>query len=395
MCRSVIAYQMRTTRSALILTMALLSPLASAQDEPPVEEPPVAVVLLIPGSAGEAGDRLARVVEAHLSGLEVDLGVVEIEELPADREQQFEVARDHAEKYDAALVFWLTPDASGFHVLVPGSGSEPESLGVSADEPGSAMWCDVLAAMVHSMVAPFLPEPPLENTDEPEEEPPTESASAEATAGSSTSIDEEPEPEPPPESSEASGEGGPPPPPEDRTRVALLAAAGYTPGLPDANGPVRHGARLGLGVGIGRYVELGLGVDLLDRLPLEAADDQTAELFQIPIRLDVSAMAVLSGFQLGGGIGAVLEIRRVRDLTYDTSDAETGDPHAYFGLSAAAAARYWLVEWTALWVEIGADFFFKASSYELEYETRARFGPVRPRGVVGLSFAFDLAGGGA
>jgi hypothetical protein len=393
MCRSVIPYQMHTTRSALFLTMALLSPLASAQDQPPAEEPPVAVVLLIPESTGETGDRLARVVEAHLGGLEVDLGVVEIEELPSEREQQIAVARDRAERYDAALVFWLEPDASVFHALTLGSESAPESLGMPEDEPGSATWCDVLAAMVHSMVAPLLPEPPLENTDEQEEGSPTESASAEAAAGSSVSKAEEPEPIPEPESSAAFGEGGPPP--DDTTRLALLAAAGYTPALPDTGGPLRHGARLGLGVGIGRYAEIGAGVDLLDRLALEIADDGSAELFQLPIRLDASVLASLGDFQIGGGIGAVLEVRRVRQPTNGTDLELAADPHAYFGLSAAAAARYWIADWIAIWLELGADFFFKTSAYELEDEIQARIGPARPRGVVGLSFSLDVIGGGA
>lgn len=359
---------------ALAGVFALTTASSSARADDPLDEPiPLTVMVLTPDATGHAGERLARVIEAHLSDLEVEIAAVAIDAMPLEPELQAELVRAEAHHHEAVIAFWLSEDASEFYVLAPESDTEPEPLGIPDGEPGSAVWCDGLAAIVHSLVAPLLPEPPLD-VDTPAATPPVPEPAPEPVEMAPT----EPTPEPPAE-------------PASR-RVAIIANTGYTPALPDPEGPLRHGVRLGLGVAIGKYLGLVAGIDLFGRIRFET-ESNMAELAYWPIRIDIAAMAPIGDFEIGGGVGALVEVRQLYELDYELTDTETVKPHAYFGVSIAATSRYWVLRWLAIWLEAGADFFFKTSRYELGNDVRARMGAVRPRGVLGMTLAFNLTGG--
>ncbi|MCP4679991.1 MAG: hypothetical protein GY854_31765 [Deltaproteobacteria bacterium] len=351
---------MRTRLIAPLLLFCALSATAQAL----AETSDRTVIILIPRDNKDQSDQLRLAVEAHLSGLQVEVRAVDIETMPTETGGSQEIAAVAQEAHRALTVIWLSPEGDAFFILTPTVDEYPRARKVPDAGEGWVARCETMASIVHSEVTPLvaeLVEAPAEDEPEPE------------------SKEAEPE-EAPKEEVDSS---------DDRRPVHLLVGAGYVPAPMSPDGPFLNAATLSLGLVIGEHFQLDFGLDFLQRASLNVPAND-AELVRWPLRPGLVLMLPFTNLDLGVRLGAVFDVWYLSGPDYDLADGNVKDRHMDPGLVATVMARYKLLSWFGLFAELGADIYFTDSSYLLNDETLLERGPAQMRAVVGLAFLLAL-----
>lgn len=294
-------------------------------------------------------------VWAHLSARPVTV-VIRGEDGPIDTE----LARRVVDDTGALSVAWLEDERRTFRYLTPGLAAEPRTRAIPGDEEPWVSRCEVMATVLHADVEQRLVE--LDAAPPPRAEPP------------------------------------PPAEEEPRPPVLFVAAAGYAPVLMAApRGPFLQGVSLQAGAQRGRRLPFQpgfrAGLDWTESRALGAPGSE-AYLARVAFRVEATGVFPVGIVDLGGHLGAVLELTEVRGLEYPVEDTRAEGPRFWPGASAAFLVRVRVTPWLAPYLLLGADVFFKATEWRLEDPALLllRRDPVVPRGTVGLTLLLGPRG---
>ncbi len=318
-----------------------------------------------PGSPAEV---LQHAVAASLSPYGVEVQLQRDGRGPLD-----ELAAEMAGRDEVIAALWLERDDPRLCLRVPALwvGARERPLPRSGD--GWAADCHAISAIVLSELEPLL----AGRLDDP----PQPAPGGERTAASA---DEEVPEITPSEAEVPVSPAGP--------EVALVVGAGYLPVVIDRGAPYRSGLGLALGVLLGRHLELGAGVDLIQPADVTATLGG-GWLARTTVRGVATGWLPLGPAELGLALGAVVERAQVRRLDYDPLDAGALEPRVHGAFTAALRVRVRVLPWLAPFAEGGADLYgTRLSVVDAGSELIGR-APVQPRLAVGIAGVIPLRRG--
>ena len=333
------------------------------------EQEPLRVLVVLVPTDGEAAESLARALAAHLSGYAIRIEPHPIERLPAARSDQLELARRVAAQEDGARgVIWLDATRASL-ILLPAPRDPLGAAVVRAAPQGDlgGLHADALSTIARSALTPWL-------------------APAGPAPAAEAPVPDEAEPAPrfvPPEAPPGPKEPAAKRPPPRRSRVALLARAGYGFSISGNDRDPQHGARFAAGVRLGRHLDLEAGVDALAPIPTAAGGESDAELHRLPARLAATGRLSIGRVDLGLRVGLVVDFTRIEGIRASTlaSDPDRVVP----GLFTAAVAELRIVRFLSLFAEGGLDLFARGYDYTLADVTVLRYRPVQPLFSAGVT----------
>ncbi len=325
------------------------------------------VVVLVPNDHNRSSARqLHLALKDHLSPLNVEVLALSIDKLPKRLPRQKRMAEKHLKTHNALSVVWISNDISRFYIFTPRVKNEPRSeLLPSADEGIAARW-EAPAAIVYSEVSPLASSM---NTMPKIEAVLKEPVDAKA---------EKEEPSNDTRSKKASSDLG-------IDRVILFF--GYAPTLISDEGPFFHTVALGAGLRLGKYLELNLGVDMFGRDTFKIAE-YILRYNQWPVRLSATGILPFAKLDLGLKLGASINVWYVEGLSYNLSDSQAKGNHLKGAVIVAPFLRFRATKWIWLFLEVGADLFFKGDEFTLDNKTLLKKSPVVLRMAAGLEVAF-------
>jgi len=348
-----------------VICLITSAPAGSSAQGPADDERPV-VLLVTSGLDGEQAGELIAAVSAHLHDVGAEVRAVEPPALLGAEAEPLSSARTALEEHGALAAFWWNAETSSLHILTPELGDAPAVKLLTDTDGGWAARCDAMATVIESELVPLL-----------------------EAAGTAAGRDQEqgdlalesitdlvkPVARPTP--------GGA----NDGGTLEVIGAVGWAPALLSTDGPFVHGAHLGVGLLLLRYVELALGLDLWTRPELPVSG-RRIELVQWPVRLTATAQLPLDAWDLGLRFGAVLNTWYLRGLDYSAKDPDGAGPNLSAGVAASLVVRYRVREWIAPWIEIGTDLYAVQSRHVYDGETVIKLAYARPRACIGVAFVF-------
>lgn len=324
------------------------------------------LIMALAGQAAEAST-LASSVSAYLSDLDARVEVRTVSELSPAFTDQVARARGIAGKEpDVLAVIWVERTADELFIFVSDRASEKVLVQTLPRGPdGWDASCDAIATLVRSALSPWLAE------EAPAAEPPPASGAAPQPAAPA-----------PPAAAEPS------PTAESPLSLALIISAAYAPcALDPERGVVSHAAAIGLGLAVGRHFEAGVRGLIAGSTELDVAGEDI-RLSRIPFGVSATGLLPLGPVELGLDVAFLVDTVRILGIARSTAPDDTDDTR--FGLGAALVLRGRVLDWLALWMRVGTDFFFFDTNYVWNGEERLTYAAFQPGGAAGVAFLLPL-----
>lgn len=346
----------------------LLAAYASPARSAPAGEEAVEHRVGIMAAVGEGEDmaELVSALGAYLTDLDVAVVLVPVEEAPVRFADQVAAAREIAARRELLSVVWVERTSTEFLIFVSDEGGE--EILVQSQPKGLEGWdadCDAISVLVRSALKPWLERPAKEDVEA-------------AGGGERHVVARDPEPV------ELTLEPG------RRERPFLVVTgAGYAGGA-IMGGEWNQGARLDLGVVVGRHVGLRVAYRILRAVEMDVPGVDL-RLSRWPLEVTVDGILPLGRVEIALFAGVVVDMTAVRGLPGGSPD-ETEIVKA--GLAAGLFARVRLNDWLAAFAEGGAHVFSRGRNYRWDGEVRLVYRPVHPTFAAGLAVFLPIRGDG-
>ncbi len=317
------------------------------------------IILLSPSEEKQRIQRLHSVIEAHISDFSANIAIKDIDALPIDMTSQINLARDVARKSGALSLIWIDWSTQDLYLFA----SEKDTYSILVhdlphSEGGWEAECDAIAAMVRSALLPWFSQekPPSYSLHKPAAK---ESISSQQPANSASS----------------------------KKTPLLVVGLAYAPSLLDLRKTIAHGGEIDLGLRVWKFLELNTYVRITQSTRMKV-EDENISLVRLPLGISATAVWPLKALDLGLRIGLVVDITSVYGIDKSAAPSETDIVHP--GLATSVLVRYRVLDWLAIFADIGFDFYFDSHNYKWDDAHVLTYKATQPRLGLGLSLILPI-----
>jgi hypothetical protein len=372
------------SKHLFLFAFLLVSRISLAQDVDPAEQSAPessptsrAVLLLTSADTKEEMGELKSALGAYLSDLEAVVELRAIDSIPSDLQGQIKLARKTALSESEILsVIWLETSGDEFFVFISDSASERVLIQtMPSNSEGWEAECDAIATLVRSALSPWLADHSMTKEESPSLPPmPGETPASLPHTGT----------EKPPEPIEPAAPIAPP----EKNPVQLVVLAAYAPiSSSNFDGPLTHGAELGIGMLFNKYIEVDISINVghIAKIDISNAD---IHLVRWPINLSLLGILPVNRFEFGLRLGLVVDPTTVQGIV--KSEAPDNTDMVHVGFAPSLFARFHMIPLLAIWVGGGAYFFAGEIHYAWNSEKVFTYGEIQPQFSTGLALTVPL-----